>query len=144
MIFQAQVEECANMLVILCDEKQIKIEPSETKDVTEKEIKARIPSASGKGKAVVEEGRDKKHNTIEASETENVAKEDVKARIPSIPEKTNAEREDGSLLGVDVHQKFVELVAPKPATMKFGLKWISSERKPVQPASIGCSSCTIL
>lgn len=142
MIFQAQVEECANMLVILCDEKHIKIEPSETKDVTEKAVKARIPSALGKGKAVMEEGPlpcDKKHNTIEASETE-----DVKARIPSTSEKTNAEREDGSLLGVDFHQKFLELVAPKPATMNFGLKWISRERKLVQPASIGCSSCIIL
>lgn len=126
MIFQEQVEECANMLVILCDEKHIKIEPSETKDVTEKAVKARIPSASGKGKAVMEEGPlpcDKKHNRIEASETE---------------------RGEGSLLGVDVHQKFLELVAPKPATMNFGLKWISRERKLVQPASIGCSSCIIL
>lgn len=141
---RAQVEECANMLFILCDEKQIKIEPSETKDVTEKAVKARIPSTSGKGKAVMEEGGDKKHNTIEASETEDVVTEDVKARIPSTPEKTNAKREAGSLLGVDVDQKFLELVAPKPETMKFGLKWISRERKLVQPASIGCSSCIIL
>jgi len=163
MLFQELVQECANLMVELCYEKNINIEPPESKiDLTSSKV-----GESSKLKTVAEEVEE-----VSYSHEHNVAKEVTEAEArrlakgkgkavdmrktsddkdraeastpPALEkDKEDVEEDTQPRISGKAHKEFLELVAPEAVDMNFELKWlILGER--AQLKCFSCGSCTIV
>jgi len=163
MLFQELVQECANLMVELCYEKNIKIEPPESKiDLTSSTV-----GESSKLKIVAEEVEE-----VSYSHEQDVAKEvteaearrmakgkgraadmtktsDEKARAEALTppalekDKEGVEEDAQPCIPGKAHKEFLELVAPEAVNMNFELKWLILG-EPAQPKCFSCGTCTIV